>query len=251
MALGFGRVNAVAVRDLAPLERPPASDVEIRVATPEELDSVDRLVDEEAVFHAGSPMFRPYRRDETADAVRAELATELASDDHAFLIAPADGQRRRRHLRRARRRLAAVRARRRRLHGGDCGDARRAGIGRRRSARRGGVRLGQRPRAPRRVPAFSRRRTRSRRRFGQASASLPSWSTYDGASTSASSPVALSPDRRRPASYGAVTIGGRASDTPPLVANGPVRSTSVAEPIEMPSASICCATSRPTHSPTG
>ena len=55
----------------------------------------------------------------------------------------------------------------------------------------------------------------------------------------------------RPASYGAVTIGGRASDTPPLVANGPVRSTSVAEPIEMPSASICCATSRPTHSPTG
>ena len=55
----------------------------------------------------------------------------------------------------------------------------------------------------------------------------------------------------RPASYGAVAIGGRASDTPPLVANGPVRSTSVAEPIEMPSASICWATSRPTHSPTG
>ena len=50
---------------------------------------------------------------------------------------------------------------------------------------------------------------------------------------------------------GTVTIGGRASDTPPLVANGPDRSTSVAEPIEMPSASICWATSRPTHSPTG
>jgi hypothetical protein len=55
----------------------------------------------------------------------------------------------------------------------------------------------------------------------------------------------------RPAASGAGAIGGRASDTPPLVANGPVRSTSVAEPIEMPSASICCATSTPIHSPTG
>jgi GNAT superfamily N-acetyltransferase len=35
-------------------------------------------------------MFRPYRRDETVDAVRAELAAELASDDHAFLIARRD-----------------------------------------------------------------------------------------------------------------------------------------------------------------
>ncbi len=54
-----------------------------------------------------------------------------------------------------------------------------------------------------------------------------------------------------PGPYGIATIGGRASDTPPLVAKGPVWSTSVAEPIEMPSASICCATSMPTHSPTG
>jgi len=69
--------------------------------------------------------------------------------------------------------------------------------------------------------------------------------------------VQLSPPQQAPsldcrwAPYDAVTIGGRASDTPPLVANGPDRSTSVAEPIEMPPASICCATSRPTHSPTG
>ncbi len=154
VALGFGRVNAVAVRDLAPLERPPASDVEVRVATPEELDIVDRLVDEEAVFHVGSPMFRPYRRDETADAVRAELATELASDDHAFLIARREGQD-----------VGVISV------GPAVGSPLyvpdgaayiaatavmpdRAGIGRRRSARRGGVRLGQRPRAPRRVPAF-------------------------------------------------------------------------------------------------
>ena len=38
--------------------------------------------------------------------------------------------------------------------------------------------------------------------------------------------------------YVVAVSGGRASDTPPLVANGPVRSTSVAEPIEMPSAAI-------------
>ncbi len=91
VALGFGRVSAVAVRDLAPLEHPMAANAEIRVATTDDLDVVDRLVDEEAVYHAGSPMFRPYRRRETADAVRAQLAEELASDDHAFLIARRNG----------------------------------------------------------------------------------------------------------------------------------------------------------------
>jgi GNAT superfamily N-acetyltransferase len=42
VALGFGRVNVVAVRDVAPLERPPASDVQVRVATSDELDIVAR-----------------------------------------------------------------------------------------------------------------------------------------------------------------------------------------------------------------
>jgi GNAT superfamily N-acetyltransferase len=87
VALGFGRVAAVAIRDLTPVSRRPPTDVEIREATPDELDVVDRLVDQESVFHAGSPIFRPYRRDETADEVRSELASERASDDHAFLIA--------------------------------------------------------------------------------------------------------------------------------------------------------------------
>jgi GNAT superfamily N-acetyltransferase len=91
VALGFGRINAVAVRDLAPIDRPAASDVQIRVATPDELDIVERLVDEEAVFHAASPIFRPYRRRQTEERVRAELATALASDDHAFLIARRHG----------------------------------------------------------------------------------------------------------------------------------------------------------------
>ncbi len=88
---GSAGLNVVAVRDLAPLDRPRSSDVVVRVATPDELDVVDRLVDEEAVFHAGSPMFRPYRRDDTADAVRAELSTALASDEHGFLIARREG----------------------------------------------------------------------------------------------------------------------------------------------------------------
>jgi GNAT superfamily N-acetyltransferase len=92
VALGFGQVSAVAVRDLAPVAPRHPADVEIRAAIPDELDVVDRLVDEEAVFHHRSPIFRPYRRGETADAVRAQLATELASDDHVFLIARRDGR---------------------------------------------------------------------------------------------------------------------------------------------------------------
>ncbi len=92
VALGFGRMNAVGVRDLVPVGRPVPADVDVRVAVPGELDIVDRLVDEEAVFHAGSPMFRPYRRDDTAEAVRAQLTADLASGDHAFLIARCRGR---------------------------------------------------------------------------------------------------------------------------------------------------------------
>ncbi len=87
-ALGFGRMNVVALRALQPeIAAADESDVTVRLAAPEELDIVERLVDEEAVFHAGSPIFRPYVRDATREAVRAELTTALASDDHAFLIA--------------------------------------------------------------------------------------------------------------------------------------------------------------------
>ncbi len=89
--LGFGRANVVAVRDLAPTGRPPAADVDVRAATPDELDVVDRLVDEEAIFHAGSPIFRPYLRQQTAAAVRAELTEQLASPDRAFLVARRGG----------------------------------------------------------------------------------------------------------------------------------------------------------------
>ena len=73
-ALGFGRVNVVGIRSLAPLDGRVVSDVQVRQATVDELDIVDRLVDEEAVFHARSPIFRPYRRHDTVVAVRAEIA---------------------------------------------------------------------------------------------------------------------------------------------------------------------------------
>jgi GNAT superfamily N-acetyltransferase len=92
VALGFGRVSAVAVRDLAPLPGAVASGIDVRVATTDDLDVVDRLIDEETVFHAASPMFRPYLRELTAAAVREQLAVELVSDAHAFMIARHDGQ---------------------------------------------------------------------------------------------------------------------------------------------------------------
>ncbi len=91
VALGFGRTSVVAVRDLAPLDRHVDVDVDVRVATADELDIVDRLVDEEPRFHAASPMFQPYVREQTVAAVRAELADLLDDDAHAFLIARRDG----------------------------------------------------------------------------------------------------------------------------------------------------------------
>ena len=91
VALGFGRTNVVALRHLRPLEPPPPTDVEVRVALPDELDLVDALIDEEPRFHARSPIFQPYRREETKDAVRAELAERLGCDEHAYLIARRGG----------------------------------------------------------------------------------------------------------------------------------------------------------------
>ena len=90
-ALGFGRMNVVAIRDLAPLDRRTPADVHVRSAGPDELDIVAELVDEESKFHAASPMFVPYLHEATTAAVRDQLARALASDDHAFLIANRGG----------------------------------------------------------------------------------------------------------------------------------------------------------------
>jgi GNAT superfamily N-acetyltransferase len=92
VALGFGRASIVAVRDVAPIGRELPPDVAVRLATPDELDVVDQLVDEEVMFHAASPVFVPYVRAATRDAVRAELAERLASDDHGYLIASRRGR---------------------------------------------------------------------------------------------------------------------------------------------------------------
>jgi len=91
IALGFGRFDVVAARDLSPIAIARQGNARVRRATPDDLDVVDRLVDEEAVFHAGSPIFRPYVRAQTELAVRAELAEQLASDDFAFFIGSIDG----------------------------------------------------------------------------------------------------------------------------------------------------------------
>jgi GNAT superfamily N-acetyltransferase len=85
--LGFGRDHAAAIRDLRPLHHLPSGNVSIREATPEDLDIVDRLVDEEARYHAGSPIFRPYLRDQTREAVRSALAESLGAPDRVHLLA--------------------------------------------------------------------------------------------------------------------------------------------------------------------
>lgn len=92
VALGFGRINAVAIRSLELLDIPLSDGVSIRIATPDDLDTVQRLVDEEPAFHAAPPMFQPLRQTETAAAVRAEIAGQLSADDHAFVLARRSGR---------------------------------------------------------------------------------------------------------------------------------------------------------------
>lgn len=91
-SLGFGKANAVAIRDLSPLRRSGTRAVEIRRATPDDIDIVQRLVDEEARFHATSPIFRPYVAEQTQRAVRASLMESLERDTDVHLIARAEGE---------------------------------------------------------------------------------------------------------------------------------------------------------------
>jgi GNAT superfamily N-acetyltransferase len=91
-ALGFGGSHAVAVRDLSP---PPngAPVTNVRQATEDDLDIVDRLLDEETKYHASSPILRPYVREQTKDAVRAELTRDLAGvGATAYLLARVDSE---------------------------------------------------------------------------------------------------------------------------------------------------------------
>jgi GNAT superfamily N-acetyltransferase len=90
--LGFGRAYAVAVRDLRPVEGPVSGLASVRAATPEDLEIVDRLVDEESRYHARSPIMRPYLREQTRSAVRASLERALAGDESVHLIASVGGK---------------------------------------------------------------------------------------------------------------------------------------------------------------
>jgi GNAT superfamily N-acetyltransferase len=88
--LGFGRSAAVAARDTAALELdPPGWD--IRSGTPDDLASVERLVDEESRFHATSPIFRPYVSRDVARNVREQLREALADEEQALFIARRNG----------------------------------------------------------------------------------------------------------------------------------------------------------------
>jgi len=83
---GFGRAHAFAVRDLAPVDA-HARDIEIRQATPDDLDLVEALVDEESRYHATSPILRPYLGEQTRDALRAELLASLEDEQTGVLLA--------------------------------------------------------------------------------------------------------------------------------------------------------------------
>jgi GNAT superfamily N-acetyltransferase/predicted GNAT superfamily acetyltransferase len=77
--LGFGRSGAFAARDLSPLPRAGAPGVEVREATPEDIEIAVRLVDEEARYHALPPVFHAYIAPDAVEAARSEMAELLAS----------------------------------------------------------------------------------------------------------------------------------------------------------------------------
>ncbi len=85
--LGFGRANAVAARDLAPVDTRLESKVPVRRATLEDLDTVGRLVLEESRYHAGAPVFRPYLARDTAAQVRDAHRAALDDEGQAIFIA--------------------------------------------------------------------------------------------------------------------------------------------------------------------
>jgi GNAT superfamily N-acetyltransferase len=84
--LGFGRANAVAVRDVSPIGV-RGSKALIRRATSADLDSVIRLVREESRYHVLAPIFRPYLVRDTALQVRETHRQALEDDGRGIFIA--------------------------------------------------------------------------------------------------------------------------------------------------------------------
>ena len=85
--LGFGREAGVAARDLRPVDRAPASGVEVRCSTPEDLKAVMPLEDVEPRHHAGPPIWRPYVQFDTVADRRAAAERVLAGEDPQYFVA--------------------------------------------------------------------------------------------------------------------------------------------------------------------
>jgi ribosomal protein S18 acetylase RimI-like enzyme len=90
--LGFGRGGAFALRNAAASLPAARDDIDVRIASIEDLEVVSRLVDEEARFHAGPPIYRPYVSDDVAEAVREEHRGMLESGEADVFIASVDGR---------------------------------------------------------------------------------------------------------------------------------------------------------------
>ncbi len=89
--LGFGRSTAVGARPTAPLES-PASTLDVRIATPDDLDAVYEIAASGNAFHAQPPVFTPYMEPHTADDVRKSFRAALANEAEAIHLALADGK---------------------------------------------------------------------------------------------------------------------------------------------------------------
>ncbi len=82
-SLGFGRTLTCAIRDVAPVERAPAS-VQLHQAAAEDVEIVFNLAEELTLYHARSPIFNPYMRegDVAGHDFQKNLLTDPAANAH-------------------------------------------------------------------------------------------------------------------------------------------------------------------------
>ena len=87
--LGFGRNAAVAVRTTELLTA--VSSAEVRIAAPDDLDTVYRIAASGNAFHARAPIFTPYLEPNTEAEVRASYRNALADEGQALFLGYAEG----------------------------------------------------------------------------------------------------------------------------------------------------------------
>jgi ribosomal protein S18 acetylase RimI-like enzyme len=90
--LGFGRATAFAARDTSPVEAPSGSKVDVRQATPDDLEDVYRVACAGSAYHSQPPIFNPYLEGPAEAAVRSELRDGLANESHAMFLGFAGGR---------------------------------------------------------------------------------------------------------------------------------------------------------------